>query len=70
MVDDDPMTLRRVRDILSRAGYTPLLTGDPEGALRLFESERPRLVLLDLLPGSDGIDFMGNTIYWALARRR
>ena len=39
VVDDDPMTLRSVRDILSRAGYTPLLTGDPEGDLRLFESE-------------------------------
>ena len=63
VVDDDPMTLRNVRDILSRAGYTPLVTGDPEEALRLFESERPRLVLLDLLlPGSDGIDLMSEML--------
>ena len=63
VVDDDPITLRNVRDILSRAGYTSLVTGDPEEALRLFESERPRLVLLDLLlPGSDGIDLMGNML--------
>ena len=63
VVDDDPMTLRNVRDTLSRAGYTPLVTGDPEEALRLFESERPRLVLLDLLlPGSDGIDLMGKML--------
>ena len=63
VVDDDPMTLRNVRDILSRAGYSPLVTGDPEEALQLFESERPRLVLLDLLlPGSDGIDLMGKML--------
>ena len=63
VVDDDPMTLRNVRDILSRAGYSLLVTGDPEEALRLFESERPSLVLLDLvLPGSDGIDLMGNML--------
>ena len=63
VVDDDPMTLRNVRDVLSRSGYTPLVTGDPEEALRLFESERPLLVLLDLLlPGSDGIDLMDSML--------
>ena len=63
VVDDDPMTLRSVRDTLSRAGYSLLITGDPEEALRLFESERPDLALLDLLlPGSDGIDLMGHML--------
>ena len=64
VVDDDPMTLRTVRDILSRAGYMPLVVGDPEEALRLFESERPSLALLDLvLPGNDdGIDLMGDML--------
>ncbi len=63
VVDDDPMTLRNVRDTLSRAGYSLLVTGDPEEALRLYESERPRLALLDLLlPGSDGIDLMGKML--------
>ena len=63
VVDDDPMTLRSVRDILSKAGYSLLVTGDPEEALRLFGSEWPSLVLLDLLlPGSDGIDLMGNML--------
>ena len=58
-VDDDPMTLRYVRDALSKAGYTPLVTGDPDEALRIVETDRPRLVLLDLvLPGSDGIELM------------
>ena len=58
-VDDDPMVLRYVRDALTRAGYAPVVTTDPDEALRIVESDRPRLVLLDLLlPGSDGIELM------------
>ena len=58
-VDDDPQTLRYVRDALTRAGYAPVVTGDPEEVSRLMKEEAPRLVLLDLvLPGSDGIDLM------------
>ena len=58
-VDDDPTVLRYVRDALSRAGYAPVVTTDPDEALRIVESDRPRLVLLDLmLPGGDGIELM------------
>ena len=58
-VDDDPQTLRQVRDILSRAGYEPIVTADPQEAVRLMESERPQLVLLDLVfPDTDGIELM------------
>ena len=58
-VDDDPQTLRYVSDALSRAGYAPVVTGDPEEALRLMDEEKPDLVLLDLmLPGTDGIELM------------
>ena len=58
-VDDDPQTLRYVRDTLARSGYVPLVTGEPEEALRLMAEERPRLALLDLmLPGTDGIELM------------
>ena len=59
VVDDDPETLRYVRDALAAAGYAPLLTGEPEEAARLVRTKRPRLVLLDLmLPGTDGIELM------------
>ena len=59
-VDDDPQTLRYVRDALTRAGYAPIVTGDPEEVSRLMTEEAPHLVLLDLvLPGSDGIELMG-----------
>ena len=58
-VDDDPQALRYVRDTLAQAGYQPVVTGDPEEALRLIREERPHLVLLDLmLPETDGIELM------------
>ena len=58
-VGDDLQALRYVRDTLAAAGYRPLVTGDPQEALRLMEEERPRLVLLELmLPGADGVEPM------------
>ena len=58
-VDDEPRTLRSVRDTLVRAGYDPIVTGEPDEALRFMVEERPELVLLDLmLPGTDGIQLM------------
>ena len=59
VVDDDPQTLRYVRDALSSAGYACTVTGDPEQVESLLEREKPHLVLLDLLlPGTDGIGLM------------
>ena len=60
VVDDDPQTLRYVRDVLTRSGYEAVVTGEPEDVLRLLDERSPRLVLLDLVfPGSvDGIDLM------------
>ena len=59
VVDDDPRTLRSVRNTLSAAGYAPLVTGEPGELAHIIRSEKPRLVLLDLvLPGKDGIALM------------
>ncbi|MDE2994284.1 MAG: response regulator transcription factor, partial [Chloroflexota bacterium] len=59
VVEDDPQTLRYVRDILAKAGFVPVVTGQPEEVLRLVVDKAPHLVLLDLvLPGSDGIELM------------
>ena len=59
VVDDDPGTLRHVRDTLADAGYAPLVTGDPRELSRILRTKKPRLVLLDLmLPGTDGIQLM------------
>ncbi|MCY3922757.1 MAG: response regulator [Chloroflexota bacterium] len=62
-VDDDPQALRYVRDALVEGGYEPLVTGDPQEALRFMQEQRPHLVLLDLvLPGVDGIDLMSQML--------
>ena len=59
VVDDDPRMLRFVRGALSAAGYAPVVTGGPEDLARIIRTEKPQLVLLDLvLPGVDGIELM------------
>ena len=59
VVDDDPQTLRLVRDALTEAGYDPLVTGEHEGLGQVLAKEKPALVLLDfMLPGTDGVELM------------
>ena len=59
VVDDDPRMLRSVRDTLSAAGYAPLVTGEAGELAQIIRSEKPRLVLLDLvMPDKDGIALM------------
>ena len=66
VVDDDPQALKYIRDTLSEAGFTPVVTPDPQEALSLMKEERPHLVLLDLvLPDSDGIDLMKDLLHIA-----
>ena len=61
VVDDDPQTLRFVRDALTRAGYSVLVTGEHEELVHIIRTENPSLVLLDLmLPGTDGVALMEN----------
>ena len=66
VVDDDPQALRYIRDVLSEAGFTPIVTPDPKEAFLLAKAERPHLVLLDLvLPDADGIDLMEDILRMA-----
>ena len=59
VVDDDPQTLRYVRDTLATVGYTTLVMGDYTDLAHVIETEQPQLVLLDLvLPGIDGMTLM------------
>ncbi len=63
-VDDDPNDLRYIRDTLVAAGYAPIVTGEPDQALRLVAEEKPGLVLLDLmLPETDGIELMKEILH-------
>ena len=59
MVDDDPQALGHAQNVLEKAGYRALVTGDPDEVQDLIEAHQPVLVLLDLLlPGTDGIELM------------
>ena len=63
VVDDDPLTLRSVRDALSTAGFHAVVTADPEETLALIAEHNPSLALLDLmLPGYDGVELMGDIL--------
>lgn len=57
VVDDDHDIVRLVRSYLEKAGYEILTAYDGESALRVLRSERPQLLILDLmLPDRDGWD--------------
>ncbi|WP_419853627.1 ATP-binding protein [Candidatus Poriferisodalis sp.] len=60
-VDDDPQALRYITDILAKAGYATVATGNPADIGRIMAEEKPHLVLLDLvLPDRDGIEVMSD----------
>ena len=57
VVDDDRDIVRLVRSYLEKAGFQVLTAHDGESALRVLRSEKPQLVILDLmLPDRDGWD--------------
>ena len=59
VVDDDHSLLSYVREILTEAGYTPVVTADPKSAVGMMEEYAPELVLMDMkLPGTDGVEVM------------
>ena len=59
LVDDDPQALLYIRQAITAAGYSALVTGDHQDLSRVIRTEKPHLVLLDLmLPGTDGIELM------------
>jgi two-component system alkaline phosphatase synthesis response regulator PhoP len=57
VIDDEPKIVEICRDYLHAAGYDILTAGDGLQGLALARSEKPDLVVLDLmLPGMDGLD--------------
>jgi len=56
VVDDEPIVREIVAEYLNREGFRTLEAADGEAAKTLVESERPDLIVLDLmLPGTDGL---------------
>lgn len=59
VVEDDPMNMTLVKEMLSMSGYEVVEAIDGEVALKLAESALPDLVLMDLhLPVMDGVSTM------------
>ncbi len=57
VVDDEPTIREIVITYLKRDGYRTLEAADGDRARELIETERPDLVVLDLmLPGTDGLE--------------
>jgi DNA-binding response OmpR family regulator len=55
MVDDDPVTIASIGDLLVGSGYTVASAPTGEAALNAAPSLRPRLLILDVgMPGMDG----------------
>jgi two-component system, OmpR family, response regulator MtrA len=57
VVDDDAALAEMLTIVLSNEGFETVVCGSGDQALGMFRSERPDIVLLDLmLPGMDGVD--------------
>jgi two-component system alkaline phosphatase synthesis response regulator PhoP len=57
VVDDDAVLRRVVRAVLEADGFAVIEAADGEAGLRLAESERPRVIILDvMMPGLDGVE--------------
>jgi two-component system, cell cycle response regulator DivK len=57
VVEDNPLNLKLVRDVLQFAGYDVVEAHSGEEGIRAAEKEPPDLVLMDLqLPGIDGTE--------------
>jgi len=59
VVEDNPLNLKLVRDVLGAAGYDVVSATSGEEGLRVAAELPPALVLMDLqLPGMDGTETM------------
>jgi DNA-binding response OmpR family regulator len=57
VVDDEPAIVEAVAYNLRQQGYTPLLAGDADTALRILKEKEPDLLVLDvMLPSGSGFD--------------
>jgi two-component system cell cycle response regulator len=57
VAEDEPVSRLRLQAFLSKWGYSVLVASDGSEAVRLFEREHPKLVILDrMMPHLDGLD--------------
>jgi two-component system cell cycle response regulator DivK len=69
VVEDNPLNLKLVRDVLQFAGYDVIEAQSGEEGVRAAEADPPDLVLMDLqLPGIDGTETLHRLRQGPLAR--
>ena len=57
VVDDEPINLTTVSELLSDKGYRILVTNKSRKAFNLIKNNRPDLVILDIyMPGVNGLE--------------
>ena len=59
VIEDDYKSLKLFKDLLESAGYRVLVAEEGHEALRILETERPDLILMDIiLPDINGFDLL------------
>ena len=59
LVDDDDLSRGTIRQMLERAGHAVSSTASGSGALQLFGTAKPELVITDLImPDTDGLELI------------
>jgi len=59
VVDDEPLFLEVVADILTAAGHRVLVAGSVQEAIATLQFEKPAVILTDvMMPDLDGLDFL------------
>ena len=57
VVEDNPLNMKLVADLLKLHDFDVIKTADGEGALNILKDKIPHLILLDIqLPGMDGLE--------------
>lgn len=59
IIDDEILTLKNLKRVLSKEGYEVLLADSGETGIEIFRKNLPNLVIIDLmLPGIDGVEVL------------
>lgn len=57
IIEDEQAVVRALQDAFEHHGYAVMVAGDGDAGIQLAHSERPDLILLDvMLPGKDGFE--------------
>ncbi len=60
VIDDEEISRRMLKRLLTMAGYETFVADGGEAGLKIFKKENPDIVLVDIeMPGMDGIEVLG-----------